>query len=478
MRLSQAKKRIISLSLILFWVLVSQAQSNLVFYNSNDQFNAPDLNPAFLTAQHKITFSIFPVSGFSVGYNNQQVINDMLFNMIRGNQSKEQFKEVFRSMLKLGLFYQRMEVPLLNFGYHSGIGSFNFRIKDNMRLMTDLKGEFSDFLANNDALSVTLNKSQTFPLHAMYYREYSLGYANEIIKNKLTIGIRVKAYFGKFSLISDVHGKAYLDVANEYLFETSNQLKLSFPAKIVRSAESYLTSINTSDDFSFGKFAFNSQNSGLGFDLGFNYKISPDFELSASVADVGRIHWKSNLNSMDYTGQYIFPSEYINLAESDAQRLVRTENYPASTKDIPQLFKINPNPAPYTTTMPLTVYTGLKLKINPNFSFGVVNRYISLSNLSYNSVSITGDFRLKKNLNLITGYGFRGNSYTNLPIAVVYSWNRGQYFLGTDNCLSYFIPKISDFYGVSVGMNIYLSTIKSRKAKVIDYLPFFEWKKS
>lgn len=477
MRLPLVKRILISLYLIFLLTLISQAQSNLVFYNSNDQFNAPNLNPAFLISQKKFIVSFFPVSGMSVGYNNQKVINDMIFNVIQGNQSTDQFKELFRSMLKLGLFYQRMELPLFNFGYTSGKGSFNFRIKDNMRLMTDLKGEISDFLANDNSLSVTLNKPQTFPIHAMYYREYSFGYANELVKNKLTFGIRAKAYFGKVSLISDVQGEAYRDEVNEYFFATSNQLKLSFPAKIIRSPEGFLTSIDASDNFSFGDFMLNSKNSGFGFDFGFNYKINPDFELSASVIDLGRINWKSNLNSMDYIGKYQFPSEFINFTESDAERLVRSEDYPASTENIPELFKINFNSSAYSTTMPMTIYTGLKLKINPNLSFGVVNRYISLSNLSYNSVSFTGDFKLRKNLNLITGYGFRGNSYTNLPVAVVYSWNRGQYFIGTDNCLSYFVPKISDFYGVSFGMSIYLSTKKTSNSKVIDYLPFFEWKK-
>lgn len=478
MRLPLAKKIIISLCPIFLLVLVSQAQLNLVFYNSNDQFNAPNLNPAFLISKQKFIFSFFPVSGMSVGYNNQKVINDMIFNVLQGNQSTDQFKELFRSMLKLGLFYQRMEIPLFNFAYNSDKGSFNFQIKDNMRLMTDLKGEISDFLATNNTLSVTLNKPQNFPVHAMYYREYSFGYANELVKNKFTIGIRAKAYFGKFSLISDVQGKAYQDEANDYLFETSNQLKLSFPAKIVRSPEGYLASINASDDFSFSNFMLNSKNSGFGFDLGFCYKINPDFELSGGVIDIGRINWKSNLNSMDYVGKYPFPSEYINFAESNAQRLVRAEDYLASTEGIPELFKVNINPSAFATTMPMTIYTGLKLKINSNLTFGVVDRYISLSNLSYNSFLFTGDFKLKKNLNLITGYGTRGNSYTNLPVAVVYSWSRGQYFIGTDNCLSYFIPKISDFYGVSFGMSIYISAKKTSKSKEIDYLPFFEWQKN
>lgn len=477
MRSPLAKKIIFTLYMIFLLVLVGQAQSNLVFYHSNDQLNAPNLNPAFLFSQKRFTLSFFPVSGMSVGYNNQEVINDMIFNVIQGNQSTEQFREVFRSILKLGLFYQRMEVPVFNFGYNSGRGSFNFRIKDNMRLMTDLKGEISDFLVNSNSLSVTLNKAQTFPVHAMYYREYSLGYANEIIRKKLIVGFRAKVYFGKFSLISDVQGEAYRDETNEYYFSTSNQLKLSFPAKIVRSSEDYLTSINASDDFTMGNFLFNSKNSGLGFDVGFNYKVNSDFEFSASVIDIGSINWKSNLNSMNYIGKYPFNPDYINFSESDAERLVRTEDYPALTEDIPELFKIDTISEAYNTNMPLTIYTGLKYRINSELTISAVNRYIKVNNLSYNSFSVVGDYKMNKNLNLITGYGILGNSYTNIPLAIVYSFTGGQYFVGTDNCLSYLLPKISDFSGITFGASIYLFNKKVTDKRAIDYLPFFELKR-
>jgi len=477
MRIKIGCRQIITAVLFFLLTLNGWTQSNLIFYNSGDQINAPDQNPAFLTSQHKFTFSIFPISGFSVGYNNQQVINDMLFNVVRGNQTKEQFKEVFRSMLKLGLFYQRMEIPLFNFGYNSKIGSFNFRIKDNMRLMTNLKGEVSDFLSDYNTLSVTLNQPQTFPVHAMYYREYSLGYAKEIVKNKLSIGVRAKAYFGKFSLISDVQGVASLRPDNNYYFQTSKQLKLSFPATIIRDNEGNLSSINAANNFSIGNFLFNSKNSGLGFDIGLNYKINSEFEISASVTDIGKINWKSDLNSMDYVGEYQFEPGFVNSAESNSQRLTRSKDYPAATNDIPQLFKIDLNHSAYSTSMPMTIFAALQYKVNADLKFGIVNRYIRLDNLSYNSISLTGDFRLKKNLNLITGYSVQGNSFVNLPLAIVYNWPGGQYFIGTDNCLSYLLPKISDYSGVSLGACIYLFNKKANNKKTIDYLPFFEWKK-
>jgi len=476
MESTHVKRLLFLISAMFLLVTFGRAQSNMVFYNSNDQINAPNLNPAFLMSQGKFTLSFFPVSGLSVGYNNQQVINDMLFNVIQGKSTDKKFNEVFRSMLGFDLFYQRLEMPILSFGYNSKWGSFNFRIKDNMRLMTKLKGDVSDFLSNSTTLAIELNKAQEFPVHAMYYREYSIGYAKEIIRNKLSIGVRVKAYFGKFSLISDVSGDAYLDTDNNYYFRTYNQMKMSFPAKIILDADNYLNSVTTSDNFSFGSFMFNSKNTGVGFDLGFDYQINPDLSFSASVVDVGQIHWKSDLNSMEYVGKDLFDPQYVNIAESDNKHLTRTQNFPASTEQIPSLFKVVMNPAPYSTPMPVSMYAGLKYRVNKKLQIGAVDRYIQVGNMAYNSFSITGDIKMNSTFRLITGLGSQGSSLFNIPLAFLKTWNAGQLFIGTDNILA-LATKKSYLAGISFGATIFLFTKHSGRKMQIDYLPFFELKK-
>lgn len=469
-------KRFILLSLAAILLsLAGRAQSNLIFYNSGDQINAPNLNPAFLTGEGKLTLSLFPFAGLTVGYNDQKVMNEMIVNVLRGEQDNEKFKTVFRSMLGEDLFFQRLEIPILNLGYRSGQGSFNFRIKDNMRLMTDLKGELSDFLSDPSVLAVPMNKAQDFPIHAMYYREYSLGYARELIKSKLTIGVRAKAYFGKFSMISNVRGSSEFQ-NNNYYFRTSNQMKMSFPAKLILDENDDLKSITTADDFSVGSFLFNAKNFGAGFDIGFDYQVNDNVSFSASVTDVGQIKWKNNLNSMDYFGEYQFDPKYIDYSQSDDNHLVRSPDYPAETQQIPSLFKVALNPAPYTTAMPVSVYAGLKYKASGHLTWGVADRYVSVAQMAYNSFSISADYVLSEKWRLLTGYGKQGPTYFNLPLAFIRSWSAGQFFIGTDNILSV-VSGASDYAGVSFGATIFLFSQAANRKMQIDYLPFFELKR-
>ena len=462
------------LTYLLILTLHGNAQTNMVFYNTPDQYNTSNFNPAFLTSQKNFTFSILPLAGMSVGYNNQSVIKDMVLNVIKGSQTTEDLKAVFNSMLDLGLFYQRMEVPLLNIGYHSHLGTFNFSIKENMQMMTNLKGQFSQFLTNPDFSTVTLNKPQLFPAAAMHYREYSLGYANEIIKNKLSVGIRAKVYYGKFSMNSNIQGEI-IERNSEYFMTTRNRVQMSFPVTIIKNEQEQLTAVNQTNDFTIGKYIMNSGNFGTGFDIGFTYKITPDLVVSSSVLDVGKIKWEKNLNTMIYKGEYQFPQAFI--ISGDQTTLTKSENFSTDYESIPDLYKIDIDSTSYSTTMPLTLFAGLQYQVNPKLNIGIVDRFIQKKDLNYNSITLTGVFDVKKNLKITTGYAILGNSYTNIPLALTYQWNGGQYFVGTDSFLSFLLPSSADFSGITFGMCFFLFRNKMNYEEN-EYLPFYKRRKN
>ena len=248
-------------------VLLGNAQSNLVFYPIKDQFNSSDFNPAFLTAQHQFTFSIFPLAGMSVGYNNQAVINKMLKSVLTGNKTPLETNELFNSLVKRDLFYQRFESSLLNFGYNSAIGSFNFRIKEVELLMIDFKGNFSNFLVSPSYNTLIINQPQVFPADVVHYREYSIGYAKEIIKNMLYIGVRTKLYFGKASMFSEIQGEL-VKANNSFYLKTSGSLKISAPVNIIIDEGDVLQPFVLNNNFTPANYLLNSKNVGTGIDFG------------------------------------------------------------------------------------------------------------------------------------------------------------------------------------------------------------------
>ncbi|MDP2337459.1 MAG: DUF5723 family protein [Bacteroidota bacterium] len=453
------KGLLVLMALMSIVVLFGKAQSNLGFYHTNDLFNSSDFNPAFLTFQKNFTISVFPLAGASVGYNDRVVIEGMLSKVLVGKQTNDNLKEVFISLVERDLVYQRMENSLLYLGYNTKIGSFNFWIKEVEQFSTELKGNLSDYLLNKSPLdfqSVVPGQSQPFPAQAIHYREYSLGYAKEIIKNKLSIGLRAKIYFGKSSVSSEVQGKILQDNGNYYL-ETYGELKLSAPVDVYHSNDR-LDSIQLHDNFSLSNYLMNPKNLGAGFDLGINYKIAPDLVFSASVIDVGRIYWKSNVNSMNFIGKPILfdPSDPSMLSSAVSETLA-----------------ISADDSNFSTRLPATFYAGLKYQLFPNVSLGAVDRYIKFKDLNHNSFSIMAGYTLNKNLTISSGYSIIGNS-RNIPLGVIVNWRSGQFYIGSDNVLSYIPQAGSEFSGLTAGVCIFLFRKKTKTLKQLEYLPFYQ----
>jgi hypothetical protein len=460
------------LAAISLFGLKGNAQSNLVFYHNHEQFNSSDFNPAFLTSQKNFTFSIFPISGMTVGYNNQSVIKDMVFQIISGNQTKEEFTNIFNSLLKRDLFFQRWEMPILSFGVKTDLGSFDFRIKEIEQMASDFKGNFSEFLFSPAFQTLLLNQRQLFPAKAFYYREYSLGYAKEIIRNKLNIGIRAKLYFGKSNLISEVEGGIEQN-NNQVFIKTYGQARLTVPFNLYQK-DSLLTSATMSDNFTIANYLFNTKNMGAGIDLGFSYQISPQLQISASVVDLGRINWNNDVNTLIFKGNHKFPEEYILPTENDY--VTKTPDFATDKENMNDLFKIAIEQAPYSTNLPATFYAGIQYQLNATVKIGAVDRFISSKKLNQNSFSLTASYKANKKLTINSGYSIIGNSYVNMPFALLYNRESSQSFIGTDNFLSFLIPS-SDFSGITFGTCFFLFRHSSKYKSQLEYLPYFKEKK-
>ena len=467
------KQIVVLLALLSVISLLGNAQSNLVFYHAEDQFNTSNFNPAFLTTQHEFTFSIFPLAGMSFGFNNQEVIKDVMTQFLQGSQTTEDFKGVFNSLVKQNLFFLNYETNLLSLGYNSDFGSFSFRIRENVLLMTDFKGDLSDFLMSPTFQNMAIDQPQLFGAEAIHYREYSLGYAKDIIKDKLSVGARAKIYYGKSILFSEVSGKI-IERADTFYTQIAGPMRLSIPAN-PDFEDGYLRDLNLANDFDFGGYITNARNIGVGIDFGFKYKVTPEIELSASVIDLGRIKWKQNINTLIFNDEYPFPEENIDIKINENGVPVLTKFNDKPLADTIS-FSLTLDETAFSKPLPTTIYAGLKYQVNPKLQIGVVDRFSKTKGLNYNSFSLTAHYTANKKLSIITGYSIIGNSFANIPIAILYKRDGGQTYLGTDNVLS-FLSKSSDFSAISFGTCFYLFTGKVKYKDPIEYLPFYKERK-
>lgn len=452
-----------------------QAQSNLSLYPLDEHFNSFDYNPAFLTSPEKFTFSIFPLAGMNLTMNNQAILREAAKKSSSGVISETYYKDLFDRLLDKSSFHENVDATFLNFIYGSKKGFFNFRVRDRQFLNASIDGEVTNFIFKSDIRSVAIGKVQHFPVQAAHYREYSLGYAYTSPDKRLSAGIRGKLYFGKFAFYSYIEG-SIASQAGEYGLYTRGMAYVSFPHKTIKSSNNDTYTVDLSNA-NIKNYLFNAGNPGAGIDLGIVYKIRPELSFSMSVIDLGRISWKKNVNSRKM--ESVFPFYYSTYGIdtiSGVPTITKRENYAYS--DTFDFFDLQTDSSTFHTTMPAMIYAGFKYLVNSGVSLSITDRYVAMKNMGYNSLSMAANLELNKNLSMSMGYSIIGDSYLNIPLALLFKQGFGQMYLGTDNLLFLLSPSKADYASLSFGACFYLFTHRNLLLKRSEYLPFYQPRKT
>ena len=433
-----------------------KAQTGMAFYPIESQFNSSGFNPAFLTSEGQFTFSIFPLAGSNVGYNNQKEIQSLVNKLLSGINKDTEYIDLVKSMVDKPTYSQKLETDLLSFTYRTKDGFFNFRVAENASFSASVQGPVSLFTIKPEVKSLVVGQVQTVPALIMHYREYSVAYSTPANHKKLSAGIRAKLYFGKAAFSSGISGSVE-DVAGNYYLRMKGLGKMSIPESSLQSSDGSIVTTPSLSGTSVPKYLMNSGNPGFGVDLGIKYKISPKFSFTMSIIDLGKINWKNNLNSKNFSGEYLLKGSSVRpITENGVYKIYKTSDSISFTEKITSLFKVFPNSSRFSTRMPATFYAGLNYQVNPAIKINLTERFIQLKTMNLNSFSLTANFELNKKFTINSGFAAIGNLYDNMPLAILYNPDFGQIYLGTDNFLSFLKPSISEYSSLSFGICFYL----------------------
>lgn len=468
--------------IILFVVLsflpfCGRTQTNMVFYPIENQFNSSEFNPAFLYSDSQYSFSIFPIGGINLGFNNQAVVNQLVSKLLSGINTDKEYLEIVRTMVDHQSYNQKLEVDLLNFTYRSTEGFFNFRVKEDISFAASIKGPVSGFMILPEVRSIEVGRVQHVPVLILHYREYSIGYSSPTDHQSLSWGIRSKLYFGKGVFSSEISG-SIKEVAGNYFMDTKGEGKMSLPEEYHQNPDGSVSTVPNLSAKTINEYIFNKSNSGIGFDLGFKYKINEKLAFSASVLDLGNIKWKNNLTSKDFVSSSELDSKSITPTFANGIKTITKVNDSISFENkFTQIFKTSSNQLPFKTTMPLTIFSGISYQLNPKIKLTLADRFIKVKNLNHNTISASASIDLNDKLTINTGYSIIGNAYFNLPLAILYKADFGQIYLGTDNLPSFVVPSLSEFSGITFGTCFYLFRKRNLYDEPNDSYPFHRPKK-
>jgi len=142
-------------------------------------------------------------------------------------------------------------------------------------------------------------------INVLYYREFAFGYSNELIKNKLTVGLKVKALYGKSAIQTErMNFKVETATDGSSLNLSSDMIiNMSMPATPEYDSINYLSGMNT-DNLKAADYLKQTGNFGMAFDLGAVYKLTPKITLSGSIVDLGKISFKKDVTSISKVANY------------------------------------------------------------------------------------------------------------------------------------------------------------------------------
>lgn len=446
-----------------------RAQTNMVFYPLEEQFNASTYNPVFLYSDSQYSFSIFPLAGINLGYNNQDVIRQLSEKLLKGINTDEEYLDVVKTMVKRNSFNQRMDVDLLNFTLRTGNGFFNFRLRENTIFSASIKGPVASFMIEPKYRSVEVGRSQHVPVLIVHYREYSLAYSSPASNRDFSWGIRGKLYYGKGVFSSEISGSVDR-LADYYYFMTEGTGRMSAPIE-ESGALNFTPSLVTD-------YLMNTENTGVGVDLGLRLKLNPKLTFTLSVLDLGNILWKSNLSSKDFRSRSLLESSKLLPGEKNGVEIVsKTSDSISFDNKFKHIFNAGKKPDPFKTALPKTIYSGIKYEINSRLDVNLVDRFVKQEDMNQNTIMVSADFDLNRKLFVTGGFQLGDMSYLNMPVGLLLKEEFGQAYIGTDNLLTFLNPEKTEFSGLTFGVSFHIFRNRKLWGNPEQPYPFFRPKK-
>lgn len=262
------------------------AQDDMIIQNLNIVPQSYYSNPAYIP-QCKIHVG-FPglsslyVDGGHTGFNAKNVISVNVLDSVEVDM-----ESLVNHLKKNNYVFADVNEEILSFGFKfKEKHYFNFALTEHVSFRFSYPKDLIEFAfyGNGALLDQTLDIGN-FRLNATHYREYALGYSYQY-SPKWTFGTRAKLLFGKAN-INTKRSDITLSTESSFFDITATSDILVNTCEL-----NHMT--DTNYEFDAKEYLLNSQNFGLGIDLGASYKYDEKLTLGLSVLDFGFINWKSD----------------------------------------------------------------------------------------------------------------------------------------------------------------------------------------
>lgn len=278
------------------------------------------------------------------------------------------------------------------------------------------------------------------------YSEIGLGAAYRFLEDeRLSIGGRVKYLMG----LGDISTSKTQNEISIYTDPEFYQLTLQSNYAL-QSSNIFQGESADSLQFTLDNIRPFSQNNGLGFDIGAQYKINEQFTVSASVIDIGRIKWTENTKEYVTQGTYTYDGIHFDqLLDSSFV------NFGAVTDSLGKVFNFKDlNRDEYTTSLPTRFYLSGTYQPIEMIKVGALFYGEKLAGKFNPGILLSGNLSVKEWFTFGLGLGYRNQRFGNIGVNASLKGGPFQVFVATDNVTGFVSFKGVRNANIRTGLNV------------------------
>ncbi len=430
------------LLLISVLALPALAQQEHTLHLMNNIIQSSHTNPA-LRPKNNVHISL--LSSYQVGFANSGFTYNNLTSQIETDEDGQKtldLGKLYGNIKLSGRDYINLGASLdvLAVSFRSGKGRFSLNVTERVQARLGYSEALFEAITVGNAPGSTLEFGGHW-LKGMHFREIGLGYNREILEdNKLVVGGRLKTLFGIASINTQQADFSVTTGSEADLYALTLQSDM-----LVQTA-----GLQTLEDDAATHFA-NTQNFGMGVDLGATYQYNEALSFSASVLDLGFIGWKSDVINYRSSGTFTFEGSEQEGSLADEGFDIDTE---ALTDSIANAFEVFEDSASYTTGLPTKMYLTAQYRLAPN-TRASATLYTDFIGSFRRSIALGISQQVGRWLQAAVTYSMQARSYNNLGLGVtVTTGPKGlQIYAVTDNVVAAMSPGNAKTAGMRAGFN-------------------------
>lgn len=456
---------LISGIILLAVTLTSSAQESTSMYFMKGMPQSTMFNPALHNDSSALVLGLPGLSGVYVGLNSDFALNDLI-HYGTGNMSDSLVIDFdgFHDKLKdQNSFRQDFEMSLFYLGFRTKNTFVSFGINEKQSSQTGFGKGFISFLKDgNGALSESggVQNLGDLTFNAFHYREYALGASRELMNGRLSVGVKMKALYGKFAMQTERLNFQVNTAANgeSVEFKTDMDVNFSIPMTPEYDENNFLDGFED-NDFTANDYLLNTDNMGMAFDLGAVYKVTPQITVSASIVDIGKIPFKTSVYNIKHKQTYTWEGlDFSNsLDDTDpnyisADDMMDTEMDKLEAVVKPKKSEISMNA--FDMALPTKIYIGGSYTMNDKLNFGLVDRMYMYQGETVNTLTLSANAMLGRFFSVTGSYSAMGGTYDNLGLGMALRLGCFQLYMVNDNLLALADPAKAQLVNVRFGLNI------------------------